>query len=1254
MISFWSSLLLALPLGIERPLGEQACQLRDHGRSLEAIDLLLDGMASSVATSAYAGEQGAARAETDALVLLWLVRETESWTEVLDRLSPLADRLGSDFPQARFLVSYTRAEGLRCLGRFDEARELVAGLGYFNDFLVVGPFDNERGAGFGQPHEPETRGVDLGEALRGKEREIRWRSNPCPEHPLMRLSLAELFHPSEQVLAYVATAIHCDSDRDLELRLGTSGPCKVWLDGVELLSRNVERTHFPDQDRVVLPLRAGWNQLLLELSVETGQWTLETRLTELSGEPATGWSVDSKQCGPPNSGPRAAVGKSLPQAREILAKATDDATACRLLALHHLIVHPDDRTADSDAAAARRAVELEPDDVLARYLLARSLEPEVESRSEMALAPYVTALQDVLARDAQHVSAMLDLASVSSDSNPLPDRAGELSLRALDLAPGSWRAATLRARYLLGRNRDAEGRAVLERAASLPEGMRRSDAMMLRARMLADRGKLEASVDELSRSAGQRLAITEIVEPLVARLVDLDRADEATALLDRALHAVPFAVDMRLRAARLFEYSGREDVARALVLRAREVSPEGPQVLEQLARLEERAGALEKASALLAEVLSVDPGNDRVRRKRLVLMREAGSEERFETPWRRDPAELVQLPMPEGDANDPIQVLDRTTVWRLYPDGAESRYEHLVIRVLNLAGVQALDRHPIDYPADAHLNVMAVRVLRRDGTTERAPPPRQGDVLRGETAYRVFDLPPVSAGDVVDVEYRVDETEPGVFGQYFGEQHVFFPDLFDPLAPTRRSELVVIAPSTIELYSNERNAPTCERERTTDSAGNTILHWVVEDLRRPPIENAMPRREEFVPQVEVSTYRDWQAFGHWWWSFIEKEFDTTPEMKAKVAELTAGRQTEREKVQAILRFVGQEVHYNSWPFGTHGYEPFRASTIFERRFGDCKDKSILLRQLLAEIGVEAVPVLLRAEYARAEEPLDSARVGHFNHCIAYVTPKGDRPGYYLDATADLDPLDYLRADDQGARVLHVGPEGAEIHEIPYAPAEENALRRTWDVELAADGSARVTMVDESNGQGGVMLRYAYGGQKEAIEDQLAQTLNDPFGKVDFEDVQTSNLEDIGEPARLQARFTCPSLGAAQGGGRILPLAFESLGLEGLAIEAPAERVHDVVLDRPYRVLSTVRWKLGTGLRVAKLPQEATLEVPGLLRYRVSAREEAPDRVLVERDFELLQRRVPLAQYASLHGALEEIRLAEQRTLDVERATGGGR
>jgi hypothetical protein len=359
-------------------------------------------------------------------------------------------------------------------------------------------------------------------------------------------------------------------------------------------------------------------------------------------------------------------------------------------------------------------------------------------------------------------------------------------------------------------------------------------------------------------------------------------------------------------------------------------------------------------------------------------------------------------------------------------------------------------------------------------------------------------------------------------------------------------------------------------------------------------------------------------------------------------------------VAAIARFVGQEIRYNAWPFGTHGYEPFSAATIFERRFGDCKDKSILLRQMLSMIRVDAIPVLVRAQWRRAEEPLEAAMVEHFNHCIAWVTPTDERPGYWLDATADHNPIDYLRADVQGARVLHVGPQGSEIREVPYAPASENRLARSYDVWLAADGTATVELLDESVGQPAVVLRYRYAGEQGDLEDRLAADLNETFGTVDFESVVTSDLEDITRPVRLHARFTCRDLGAPDAGGLALPLAFDTLGLRGIADEPPDERVHELVLDRPYAVQSTVRWHFPEGSRLARPPRDAALEAPGLVRYRTGVTE-TEDGVEVESSFELLRRRISLGEYAQFHRVLEDVRQAASRTLTVAiPSEGGGR
>ena len=1227
----------------QRPtLTSSAQALDDAGRPLEAWHLLVDGLGRRLDDGAW-DEDGllTADGEVAAQLLTDLTEELNTWPEIAEALAPMRRHLDVAPPEVAFRLERLYATALRNTGRIDEARAVIDSQGAVADYQIIGPFANERGGGFDASQPPE-QGVDLTAAMPGKEREVRWRPNPCADHPLQRVLLHELLRPNEQSLAYLASAVHGDEPATIVLRLGSSGPFKVFWNGSEVASRNVERPHEADQDRVVLALQPGWNQLLIKSCVEDKRWTLETRFTDLEGRPLPDLVVDSGQAGRAAVPFVAASGTPRDEAPQILARLSEhgEAEAARLLALYHLGVHPDDVVDRSARTAAERALELAPDDVAAQYLIARANEPEGASEIEMEVNRRLHALEATLKRDPQHVGALLDLADFSMQINPIPARAGEASAAALAAAPASWRALMSRAEWLNLRSRRTEAEQLRQQALLCGEAATREDALLAAAALAREQGERDLAIRTLQGALDRHQVDGPVLEALVNAEIDGGHPEQALALVQGVLPGSPFAVDRMLETAERLEHAGRAADAAALVARALVVCPESTEALRASERLSERSGDLAAAGATLEEVVRLDPGDTRARRHRELLL--AGEDvERFEAPWRRDAVALAATPMPGDAANEPVECLDRTVVWRVNSDGTEHEYEHIVLRVLNQGGVKQLDNYSIPSRGDTRPHVYNVRVIHPDGSAERAPPSRG--------SWRWYDLPPLRPGDLVDVEYRLDEQQADVFGDYFGTRHEFYPDLFDGWVPTRRSELVVLAPPDVPLYASERNGESLQRERTTDADGLTVLSWVATDLERPPMESKMPGRSELAPVVDVTTFKDWDAFASWWWAFIQKEFVTTPAMKAKVAELTAGLTTESEKVAAITRFVGQEIRYNAWPFGTHGYEPFSAATIFERRFGDCKDKSILLRQLLKEVGVDAVPVLLNAEYERADEPLSSAMVGLFNHCIAYVQPTADRPGYYLDATADHNPIDYLRADDQGARVLHVSGAGGAIHDIPYAPPEQNTLHRRYEVALDDQGDGAVTLRDDSNGYFAVAMRHRYGGETGDLNEKLARQLAEEFGQVEVAEAKTSDLEDITQPAWLEARFAARNLWTAEGPQRSLRVGFEDLNLEQVATEA--QRHFDVVLDRPFAQDTTIVWKLPTGAQVAKLPVDVDIGEPGLLHYSLRAR--AIDGGLeVTRRFELDQRRIDTSDYAAFRGLLREVQLAEARTALVDPGPAG--
>jgi len=1228
-------------------LPRRLLELADHGDPTQAVENALHEMRARLAQVAWIDS-----IQDETVVASELLEgaldHTGMWTEAVEMLEAAKPFRASTPPDVAAQLDLILARGLVRMGRVQEALQLTRAQGALIDWRIVGPFANERGGGFDAVYDPE-KGVDFDATMRGKERDVSWRPNPAPEQALANIVLHDMLRPASQATAYLATAVRVDQPRDVVLSLGSSGAVKVWHGDTLVHANKVQRPNHRDQDRVVLALHEGWNRLLVKVGVEENMgWLVNARLTELDGRPLSGFTQDSSQA----PGARGDVAKSTataaPSVLERLQAAADSGDESRareaqqLMTLHHLSVHPDDTAAKSAKKHAEAAAQFAPNDAYVQYLVARANEAEPgETAAEIRHNERLFPLQRVVELDPKHVAALIDLAEFHSGLNPLPRKADEWSRRALEAAPNSYRALNVRADVLSAAGRSAEASRLYDRAKELPEGRRIPNAITSNAGWLRWRGDVAGErkllEDALRRGAAER----PVFDALIALHLRSGAVADVLRVADLWLERAPTDVEFMLSTARSVEYAGATSEARALVGRARKVCPDNAKCAFAMSRLAQRDDDLVEADRWLTEVLRLDSGYDMARRQKQLLLEQG--QDRFENPYRWDATERVDAARTDAGSNEKVSVVDRTTIWRVNPDGSEHMYEHVLLKVENSGGVKDLDNYWIAYPDDSTLQVYNVRVVHGDKSFERAPPPRGRDGSYSGQRVRFFDLPPLEVGDFVDLEYRIDQKGPDVFGQYFGDRHSFYVDNPDPLAPVARAELIVLTPKDVPIYSKAYNGEALEHTVEDAADGMRAYRWVAKDLKRPTPQTAMPDRIEWAPTVDVSTYESWEAFSSWWWHFIEKEFVTTPEMRAKVQELTAGLTDEMDKVRAIARFVGQEIRYNAWSFGTHGYEPYSAATIFERRFGDCKDKSILLRQMLAEIGVKAHPVLINAQYRRPEEQVDIAMVGHFNHCIAYVPAHGEFEGYYLDATADRDPIEYLRADDQGAKVLHVDDASGDIHRIDYTPAAENAAVREYAVALETDGRAQVRMTDSSVGQYGVQLRYQFGGEKGDVNKRVADVLAEAFGKVDVSDVKTSDLEDIGVPAKLEASFSATNMVTRDGAGPHLQLTFDDIPILDVAREPAKEREWELVLDRPFELRSKVVYQLPEGLSIGALPPDAKIEAPGLIDYSLTTRKTERG-IEVERTFTLKDRRVPTDRYADFQDALREIQNAENRTI----------
>jgi tetratricopeptide (TPR) repeat protein len=146
-------------------------------------------------------------------------------------------------------------------------------------FLVLGPFDNR--SGFHRRFAPEL-SPDLAESTLEAGKELKWR----PADDGVRdgyVDLREIFDRALWSVGYAAVDLRSPGARVVNLRLSTTGPFKLWLNG-DLVSEAYRPSEgMIDGEIVKVALRPGDNRLLLKVTNAVEEWGFQLRATDEDG-----------------------------------------------------------------------------------------------------------------------------------------------------------------------------------------------------------------------------------------------------------------------------------------------------------------------------------------------------------------------------------------------------------------------------------------------------------------------------------------------------------------------------------------------------------------------------------------------------------------------------------------------------------------------------------------------------------------------------------------------------------------------------------------------------------------------------------------------------------------------------------------------------------------------------------------------------------------------------------------------------------
>jgi hypothetical protein len=390
------------------------------------------------------------------------------------------------------------------------------------------------------------------------------------------------------------------------------------------------------------------------------------------------------------------------------------------------------------------------------------------------------------------------------------------------------------------------------------------------------------------------------------------------------------------------------------------------------------------------------------------------------------------------------------------------------------------------------------------------------------------------------------DAEPGdVFGyeSVLEERNIFsqFSYRFQYDIPVLRSRFTLNMPAGWRAESVTFNAKKVE-----PVVQGTNHVWEMANLQPIRYEPGSPRRSSLAPRLAVSifpeqavatrlkTFSNWNDVARWMAEIEDPQMTVNDALAAKAQDLTANAKTEFEKIQAISRYV-QGIQYISIQIGTGrggGYIPRPATQVFERSYGDCKDKANLMRAMLHVLGIESYLVSITADdphYVRAEW----ASPHQFNHCIiavkisdgtvveSVVTHPTLGRLLIFDPTDPYTPIGDLPEDQQGSLALIDHPDTQELTVMPTLPPNMNRVDRHIDVELTPEGAVRGTVIEKNIGQAArqerarmkglsstdysrVIERWISRGATGAKTSKISPNDNHEQGKFDLEVEFTAN------------------------------------------------------------------------------------------------------------------------------------------------------
>ena len=326
----------------------------------------------------------------------------------------------------------------------------------------------------------------------------------------------------------------------------------------------------------------------------------------------------------------------------------------------------------------------------------------------------------------------------------------------------------------------------------------------------------------------------------------------------------------------------------------------------------------------------------------------------------------------------------------------EESFAHVAYKLLTTEGVQTMSDVAISFdPAYQTVKLHWMRIHRGDQVIDKIPPAPIQTIQREQSMDRylydgslttVINMTDVRVGDIIEYAFTRKGYNPAYEGHIGNKIYFSYSFAYDKLFQR------LILPQSLSLNLEYRNTDVKPEIKST-AAGKEYI-WSLKQMDAFVQDSQVPDWYDGNQYVTASSLHDWAQVASWAAGHFQIPEAERQALKKRMENIfdTDGK---RSFALHAIRFVQDEVRYLGFESGLNSHKPHSPLKVFDQRFGDCKDKSLLLCSILNTADIEAYPVLVNT-VLRDKIESNAPSITAFDHCVVQI--KLENSVYYIDPT----------------------------------------------------------------------------------------------------------------------------------------------------------------------------------------------------------------------------------------------------------------